>query len=227
MNTLHIKNLDKSFEHVNVLNQLTYTFEKGKIYTILGKNGSGKTTLFNCIAGFLEIDDGEILDDHRQKIHPSDIGMIHTESYLPNFLTAYEFLAFFIDMHKNLDLDRKNLDAYLDSIQLTQEDRHRLIKDYSSGMKHKLQMLIVLLSKPKVLLLDEPLTSFDLIASYEMKKLLISLKSETIMIVSTHILQIAKDLSDEILILNQGHLTPMDDIQAENLEERVMEILYE
>lgn len=153
--------------------------------------------------------------------------MIHTESYLPNFLTAYEFLAFFIDMHKILNIDRKDIDAYLDSIQLTQEDRHHLIKDYSSGMKHKLQMLIVLLSKPKVLLLDQPLTSFDLIASYEMKKLLISLKSETIIIVSTRILQIAKDLSDEILILNQGQLTPMDDIQAENLEERVKEILYE
>lgn len=55
MNTLHIKNLDKSFEHENVLNQLTYTIDKGKIYTILGKNGSGKTTIFNCIAGFLEL----------------------------------------------------------------------------------------------------------------------------------------------------------------------------
>lgn len=226
---LFIDNIHKSFDSLHVLDGLTYNFEKGKIYTILGRNGSGKTTLFNCIAGFLDVDEGSIADELNEPLKLSDVGLVHTESYLPDFLTAFEFLIFFIDMHPEIGYHRNDVDSLLDSIQFSQEERHRLIKDFSSGMKHKLQMLIVLLTKPKVLLLDEPLTSFDLVASMEMKKLLLSLKADTTMLVSTHILQIALDLSDEILILNHGKLTPLNhlDIEPENLEETIMELLHE
>lgn len=226
---LRINDLSKSFDGLKVLDNLNYKFEKGKIYTILGRNGSGKTTLFNCIAGFLEIDKGTILDENKNVPRLNEVGLIHTESYLPNFLTGFEFLTFFIDMHPEINYSRKDVDSLLDSIQFKQDERHRLIKDYSSGMKHKLQMLIVLLSQPKILLLDEPLTSFDLVASLEMKKLLLELKENTIMIVSTHILQIAKELSDEILILNNGRLTHIDHLglDDENLEEKIMEMLNE
>lgn len=226
---LILESIQKAFVDVSVLYDLNYTFEKGKIYTILGRNGSGKTTLFNCIAGFLPIDSGRIVDEAGHDISLSDVGLVHTESYLPDFLTAFEFLTFFIDMHPNMSHVRSDVEDLLDSIQFSQTDRHRLIKDYSSGMKHKLQMLIVLMLKPKILLLDEPLTSFDLVASLEMKKFLLEMKKDTIMIVSTHILQIAKELSDELLILNDGALTHIDHLGVDEdiLEETIMEMLHD
>ena len=87
---LIIDNLSKQYDHNQVLDALSYTFEKGKIYALLGRNGSGKTTLFNCIASELEFDSGTIsLDD--QPITNQDVGYVYTDPMLPEFLTGYEF----------------------------------------------------------------------------------------------------------------------------------------
>ena len=107
------------------------------------------------------------------------------------------------------------------------EDRGRLMKDYSHGMKNKMQMLCFLIARPPVILLDEPLTSFDVVAALEMKNLLREMKAEHIIIFSTHILQLAADLCDEIAILNHGLLEEVDPaiIHTPAFENRVVEIL--
>ncbi len=222
---LKIENLSKSFGDLKVLIDLNYTFEKGKIYAILGKNGSGKTTLFNCISEEMEFDKGNIYLDN-EIINHQDVGFVYTEPMLPLFLTGFEFLTFFADIHQDKGLNRQDVDSYFDRIDFNEDDRHRLIKDYSTGMKNKLQMLCIILTKPKVLLLDEPLTSLDLVSSMNMKKELLKIKDDTIMILSTHILQIAKDISDEIVILTKGNLLDVDET-AEDFEQTVLEILQD
>jgi ABC-2 type transport system ATP-binding protein len=82
------------------------------------------------------------------------------------------------------------------------EDRDKLLKDYSHGMKNKMQMLINIIAQPKVLLLYEPLTSLDVVVAEEMKGLLRSLKEGRITIFSTHILDLSLDLCDEIVLLS-------------------------
>ena len=99
----------------------------------------------------------------------------------------------------------KTIDSYFDLMRIVAEDRHRLIKGYSHGMKNKLQMLGFLISRPKIILLDEPLTSFDVVVANEMKHLLLEMKEEHILIFSTHILQLARDLCDEIVLLHNGY----------------------
>lgn len=221
--TLKIKHLNKSFKDQDVLVDLNYTFEKGKIYAILGKNGSGKTTLFNCISKELKFESGNIyLND--AFIHEQDVGYVYTDPMLPEFLTGYEFLTFFCDVHEDKGLSRANVNAYFDRINFKVEDRHKLIKNYSTGMKSKVQMLCIILTQPKVLLLDEPLTSLDLVASMNMKEELLKIKDDTIMILSTHILQIAKDISDEIVVLSKGQLMDVDET-SEDFEQTIMEML--
>lgn len=224
---LIIKDLHKSFGELEVLKGINHTFEKGKVYTILGRNGSGKTTLFNCISQEMEYELGTIELSDGSLIKNGDVGLVYTEPLLPDFMTAYEFMLFFSDIHEDKGLDRRNVNQYLDSININNEARHRLIKDYSTGMKNKLQMLCVILTKPKVLLLDEPLTSFDLVASMEMKNILLEIKKDCVMIVSTHVLQIARDLSDEILVLNDGRLmeTAEKDFANSEFENELMELL--
>ncbi len=222
---LKIENLHKSFGELNVLIDLNYTFEKGKIYAILGKNGSGKTTLFNCISEEMDFDKGAIYLDE-EIINHQDVGFVYTNPMLPEFLTGYEFLTFFADIHQEKGLNRDEVASYFDRIDFKEEDRHRLIKDYSTGMKNKLQMLCIILTKPKVLLLDEPLTSLDLVSSMNMKNELLKIKDDTIMILSTHILQIAKDISDEIVILTKGKLLDVDE-NASDFEQKVLEILQD
>ena len=100
----------------------------------------------------------------------------------------------------------KDIDYYFDLVKLDKADQDVLLKDYSHGMKNKIQILINVISNPKIILLDEPLTSLDIVVQEDMKNLLRSLKDNHIIIFSTHILELATDLCDEIVILNNKKL---------------------
>ena len=97
----------------------------------------------------------------------------------------------------------KIVDDYFSLVQISREDQDKLLKDYSHGMKNKMQILINVIAHPRVILLDEPLTSLDVVVQDEMKKLFKSLKNKHIIIFSTHILEIAMDLwgPDEVFHL--------------------------
>lgn len=109
------------------------------------------------------------------------------------------------------------------------DDRHRLIKEYSHGMKNKIQMLCFIIRKPPIILLDEPLTSFDVVVAHEIKELLKEIKKNHIIIFSTHILELATDLCDEVVILNQGYVSALSQEEFNNpdFEQRIMDLLQE
>ncbi len=202
---LKIRNLSKSYGKKNVLNSVNFTFEEGKIYGLIGRNGSGKTTFFNAINEDVEIDSGEIFLDNK-KIMTQDIGYVLATPNVPEFLTGKEFLTFFLEVNKNKIKNPKSISEYFNMVQMSEEDQDKIMKEYSHGMKNKIQLLIHIISNPKVLLLDEPLTSFDIVVQDEMKKLLKDIKKEHILIFSTHILEIAMDLCDEIVIIHDRKL---------------------
>lgn len=228
---LHLNHIVKNFDEKQVLKGVQFTFEQGKIYGLLGRNGAGKTTLFNCLSGEMKMDEGSAaLEAHDgvRELREEDVGYVYSLPILPEFLTGYEFIKFFTDINRDrLDLALGTIDDYFDIMGLSAEDRHRLIKNYSHGMKNKLQMLLFLLTKPPVILLDEPLTSFDVIVALEMKKLLREMKGDHILIFSTHILQLATDLCDELVLLNQGQLSavPSDLLHSPDFEQRVIHLL--
>ena len=229
---LVVKNLKKNFEKKEVLKDINFEFEKGKIYGLLGRNGAGKTTFFNCLNEDIEIDAGEffIEDNGKQrKMEAEDIGYVLSTPNVPEFLTAREFLKFFIDINKKRIKDEKNIDEYFDFMKIEKEDRDRLLKDYSHGMKNKMQMLVNIIASPNVLLLDEPLTSFDVVVAEEMKQMLREIKKDHIIIFSTHIMELALDLCDEIVILNKGILEEIDknNLDNEHLKNKIIDALKE
>ena len=227
---LVIKNLSKSFDKKEVLKNINFTFESGKIYGLLGRNGAGKTTFFNCLNEDLKCDSGEFyLSDGKsnKKIESSDIGYVLSTPVVPEFLTGREFLKYFIDINKDNIKDLKTIDEYFDIVKIDKEDRDKLMKDYSHGMKNKMQMLIYLIASPKILLLDEPLTSFDVVVAEEMKELLKKMKKDRILIFSTHIMELALDLCDEIVVLNKGELLEIkrDELTDKELKNKIINIL--
>ena len=206
---LTIKNLTKSYGEKEVLKDIDFTFEEGKIYGLIGRNGAGKTTFFNCLNEDVEIDKGEfvISDDYGDnKLRTEDIGYVISTPTVPEFLTGKEFLTFFLEINKDNIKETKTIDEYFDLVKINKEDQDKLLKEYSHGMKNKMQMLINFIANPKVLLLDEPLTSLDIVVQEEMKQLLKNMKTGHILIFSTHILELALDLCDEIVILNNKKL---------------------
>lgn len=229
---LVVKNLKKNFEKKEVLKDINFEFKKGKIYGLLGRNGAGKTTFFNCLNEDIEIDSGEFFiedNGNKRKMESEDIGYVLSTPNVPEFLTAREFLKFFIDINKNRIKNLKTIDEYFDFMKIEEEDRDKLLKDYSHGMKNKMQMLVNIISNPNVLLLDEPLTSFDVVVAEEMKQMLREIKKEHIIIFSTHIMELALDLCDEIVILNKGILDEIDknNIDNEHLKNKIIDALKE
>ena len=227
---LVIENLNKSFDKKCVLKNINFTFESGKIYGLLGRNGAGKTTFFNCLNEDLKCDSGEFyLSDCKsdKKIESSDIGYVLSTPVVPEFLTGREFLKYFIDINKGSIKDLKTIDEYFDIVKIDKEDRDKLMKDYSHGMKNKMQMLIYLIASPNILLLDEPLTSFDVVVAEEMKELLKKMKKNRILIFSTHIMELALDLCDEIVVLNKGELLEIkrDELTDKELKNKIINIL--
>ena len=206
---LQIENLSKSYGDKEVLKDINFSFESGKIYGLIGRNGVGKTTFFNSLNSDIDIDSGKfrLIDDNTNiELTTSDIGYVVSEPIVPEFLTAKEFLQFFIDINKDKITEEKTLNEYFEIVKISEEDQNKLLRDYSHGMKNKMQILINIIAKPKVILLDEHLTSLDIVVQDEMKKLFKSLKKDHIIIFSTHILELAMDLCDEIVILNNKEL---------------------
>jgi ABC-2 type transport system ATP-binding protein len=227
-----IEHLKKHFEKKEVLKDIDFTFESGKIYGLLGRNGAGKTTLFNCLNRDLKADGGAFyLEEQgvKREVKPKDIGYVLSTPTVPEFLTGREFLKFFMDINEKTISHEKTIDEYFDDMSIAEEDRDKLLKSYSHGMKNKMQMLINIVAQPNILLLDEPLTSLDVVVAEEMKNLLRSLKEGRVTIFSTHIMDLALDLCDEIVLLNHGELEVVDqsDLDSQEFKEKIIQALKE
>ncbi|MDN5412990.1 MAG: ABC transporter ATP-binding protein [Lactococcus raffinolactis] len=231
---LALKDINKSFDDKQLFNDVTFNFETGKIYGLLGRNGAGKTTLFNCIAQNLSVDSGSIaiIDDAGQEntaYENTEIGFVTTTTHLPDFMTGLEFVHFVMDLNRERLTTpysaRENLTRY----GINDSDQNKLLRDYSHGMQNKVQMLVTEVTNTPIYLLDEPLTSFDPVAAYEVKERIRELKSQAIVIFSTHILELAKELCDEIVLLHDQKLEVLgnDKLQSQDFEKEIVTILSE
>ena len=227
-----IENLSKNFEDKNVLNNISFSFESGKIYGLLGRNGAGKTTLFNCVNKDIKSDSGEFyIENNGEKrlTVPNDLSYVLSTPTVPEFLTGREFLKFFIEINEKHIPNLLNVDEYFEMVNIEFSDRDKLLKDYSHGMKNKMQMIVNIIVQPNVLLLDEPLTSLDVVVAEEMKELLKNIKSDKVIIFSTHIMELALDLCDEIVILSHGTLDVISksDLGNSEFKDKIISALKE
>ena len=228
-----IDGLQKRFDKKEVLRGASFAFDFDKIYGLLGRNGAGKTTLFNCISGDIRLDGGDFFflgeDGSRRELKPQDVGYVLSTPTVPEFLTAREFLKFFLEINEGRITDPRTPDEYFARMRIAAEDRDRLMKDFSHGMKNKMQMLVNLIAEPTLFLLDEPLTSLDVVVSEEMKALLRQEKAGRVTILSTHLLDLALDLCDEIVLLKDGVLEPVDksNLDEADFKEKILSALSE
>ena len=224
---LVLENISFSYEQNEIFSDLNYTFNTGNIYSIMGSNGEGKTTLLNLIYGNLPLKTGSIClsqGNQTKELDDKDVFLIPTVPLLPKFLTGRQFLSLYVTEN---GCDLKDIDIVLDKLNFHEYDLDKLILNYSTGTIHKLLLACALLSKNKIILLDEPLVSLDFIVAAEVKRILQELK---IILLSTHILEIANEISDEIAIIKDKkiHKIEMSDMSTEQLSELMrMKLLEE
>ena len=223
---LQTNHLTKTIGGKELVSNVNLHIKKGEIYGFLGPNGAGKTTFFNILDQNIKSDGGEVLLD-KNKILESDVSLVPTTPNVPLFLTGREFLEFYLEINKKKIKNMKSVSEYFEMVNISLEDQDKIMKEYSTGMKSKMQTLVNIISDKKVLLLDEPFTSLDILVQEQMKKLLREIKKNKIIVITTHILEIAIELCDEIIILKDGkfNLIEKKDLNDNEYKKKIIQSL--
>lgn len=184
----------------------------GKIYGFIGHNGAGKTTTLRAAAGVMDFTEGHIIIDGHD-VKREAVSAKCVTAFLPDnpdlyeFMTGIAFLNFIADLYEiTADARTERIARYADAFELT-GNLGSTIGSYSHGMRQKLALISAFMRKPKLMLLDEPMVGLDPSASHVMKQFLAEICSEGASVFfSTHVLEVAEKLCDEIAIIKNGKL---------------------
>ncbi|MBN1424157.1 ABC transporter ATP-binding protein [Candidatus Fermentibacteria bacterium] len=237
---MQIESLGKRFDALWAVRHLSLSVPHGVIHAFLGPNGAGKTTTLRLIAGLLFPTEGSV------RVAGMDPGrewepVRRLLSYVPDVpflygkLTGEEFLRFVGGLH---GMDGRSLEErisfFVERFELRQYHRHR-VESYSHGTRQKYVLSAALLSRPQVLLVDEPMVGLDPASSRVLKDLLrAEAEKGTAVLLSTHTLSVAEEVADHITVIHRGSIVLSDATaallgpnRAESLETLFLRITQE
>ena len=233
---VEIKNLSKIYDTKKAVDSISLNIKEGTLLSLLGVNGAGKTTTIKMLSGLTEISNGEAyilrksvkndLEDVKKLINisPQDTAVA------PN-LTVKENLEFIAEIY-NCN-DKEEMKNIVNKFSLD-EVLNIKAKTLSGGWQRRLSIAMALITKPKVLFLDEPTLGLDVIARRELWKIISSLKGKITIILTTHYMEEAEELSDYIAIMVKGNIIKQGTLEeikeltkAKNLEEAFIKIVEE
>ncbi|MEJ2242407.1 MAG: ABC transporter ATP-binding protein [Candidatus Bathyarchaeota archaeon] len=207
---VNLNGISKNFDNIQAVKNLNLQIKEGTVFGFLGPNGSGKSTTMKMIMGLLKPDSGLLnvygIDVLKQPWEIKKIvGYVPESPRLYEFLTGLEYLDFIADVYGITLESKKNLiDEYLSAFELENRE-NEMISGYSHGMKQKIAIIAALLHRPKLLILDEPLSGLDPKSAKIVKDLIHKLADEGVTtILSTHVLEIADAICDRIAIMYKG-----------------------
>lgn len=211
---LQLKNIRKSYDGKVILDSISLDINDGEIVSILGPSGSGKTTLLNAILGLTEIDGGQIIFDGKDltNVPMKDRGfniVFQDYALFPN-LNAYENIVY--GLRNKPGISSAEEVQELISLLGLKEHLNKRIDQLSGGQKQRVALARTLVMKPKILLLDEPLSALDGVIKESIKERiqLIAKQYHLTTIIVTHDPEEALTLSDKVLIINEGQISQFD-----------------
>ena len=219
---LKLENITQSFEGREVLRGISFSAEKGEIVSILGPSGCGKTTLLNIVLGLVRPTGGRLVYDGEDLTRvPMEKRGFNTgfQDYalFPN-LNAYENIVYGLRNVKNRTTDAEVKD--LVKLLGLEEHLQKKIDELSGGQKQRVALARTLVMKPRLLLLDEPLSALDGLIKESIKARIktIARQFQLTTLIVTHDPEEALTLSDKVLIINEGRIaqyaTPMEIVSA-------------
>ena len=228
---LEIRGLTKAFRSKEVLKGVDLTVPTGSVFGFVGKNGAGKTTTMKAVLGLLRPDKGEILVAGE----PVTFGETKTNrsvGYLPDVPEFYGFLSpieYLTLSGESLGLEKKELRARCEEllVRVGLEKENRRIGGFSRGMKQRLGIAQALLSRPKLLICDEPTSALDPIGRKEILDLLASVRNETTVLFSTHILSDVERICTDVAFLEGGKIVLSGDLETLKTHRHAEEFLLE
>ena len=238
---IKIEHISKTFNKDNVvIDDVNLSLEEGKIIGFIGLNGAGKTTLIKMMTGILKPDSGKIIINGKDIVkEPVETKqMIGYMSDSPDMflrLTGIEYLHLISDIYKVPKENREKRIKELSKKFNLEEVLDKPMQGYSHGTRQKMMVMGALVHEPKVWILDEPLIGLDPQSSILLKDMMREhAKKNNIVFFSTHVLEIAEKLCDDIAIINKGKILyygTLDDLRKKykkkDLDELFMEVIQE
>lgn len=204
-NILETNDLTKNFSGQLAVNDVSLQIKRNSVYGLLGPNGAGKSTTLKMILGLLRPTKGQIFFDGEpwKREHLAHIGSLIESPALYGNLTATENLL----VHtKLLGVPKDKIYDVLETVDL-KDTGHKLVSQFSLGMKERLGIAIALLNTPELLILDEPTNGLDPVGIQELRELIETFPQRGMtVILSSHILSEVEQVVDEIGIINNGKL---------------------
>ena len=204
-------NLKKSYDQTSILNGISLSIETGEIVSILGPSGSGKTTLLNCILGITEIDSGSVVFNGQDvtgvSMEERGFNIVFQDYALFPNLNAYENITYGLKNKPGISTQQE-VNELIELLGLSQHlDKH--IDQLSGGQKQRVALARTMVMKPKILLLDEPLSALDGVIKESIKEKIKTIAKEFHLttIIVTHDPEEALTLSDRVLIMKDGSIS--------------------
>ncbi|MFC0607546.1 ABC transporter ATP-binding protein [Rufibacter quisquiliarum] len=215
---IEVRDLQKSYNGVTVVNIPALTVQKGETVGLVGNNGAGKTTFFRMILDLIRPSKGEVFSRGENVRSTEDwkhyTGSHLDEGFLIDFLTPEEYFTFIGKLH---GLSTGDVQAFLDSFKdfFNGEilEQRKYIRDFSKGNQKKVGVAAAVMSNPELLILDEPFANLDPSSQIRLKNLLKNLKSQGMtMLISSHDLSHVIEVCDRIVLLEKGKV--VEDMQT-------------
>lgn len=208
---LTLNNLKKSYDQTSILNGISLSIETGEIVSILGPSGSGKTTLLNCILGITKIDSGSVVFNGQDvtgvSMEERGFNIVFQDYALFPNLNAYENITYGLKNKPGISTQQE-VNELIELLGLSQHlDKH--IDQLSGGQKQRVALARTMVMKPKILLLDEPLSALDGVIKESIKEKIKTIAKEFHLttIIVTHDPEEALTLSDRVLIMKDGSIS--------------------
>lgn len=207
-----VQHLTKQFAQKKVVDDVSFTLQPNKITALIGPNGAGKTTTFSMLAGLLPATSGTIQFADPRPVQ-QQIGFLPQYPRFFDWMTAFEYIEMMGKLSGLTNHDTKQRsNEVLDFVGLA-NDKTTKISRFSGGMKQRLGIAQAILHKPKLLILDEPVSALDPVGRLKMMQLLKELQHEATILYSTHILHDAEFMTEEVLFMKEGRLVEQGSLQ--------------
>ena len=207
MEMIKVENVCKDYKNIKALKNVSLSINEGELYGLLGVNGAGKTTLLKILSGLTNMTSGEFYVDNYSYKEMDEIKKIidisPQESAVALNLTVLENLKFFQDLYDKKD--DEYLNQIIEDLGLEEVVKQRA-KTLSGGYQRRLSIALGLISKPKILLLDEPTLGLDVLARRELWNIINKFKGKITIILTSHYLEEIEALCDRVSIMSKGNL---------------------
>ena len=207
MEIITVKNVCKDYKNIRALNNVSLSINEGELYGLLGVNGAGKTTLLKILSGLTNLTSGEFMVSNFSNKEMDEIKKLidisPQESAVAMNLTVLENLKFFQELYNQKD--DEYLEEIINDLGLSEVKKQRA-KTLSGGYQRRLSIALGLISKPKILLLDEPTLGLDVLARRELWNIINKFKGKITIILTSHYLEEIEALCDRVSIMSKGNL---------------------